>query len=211
MRMSASGGDAKDNRARSASGENAPRDRSTARSQAPPPEEPASSGNAPSPTAPEGAVSVSGGRGSSRTSPGPATRAVKASIPHGRNSGSSIVGRGSATRATEQLAINRAQGAAFEDATEASLRQDKVIIGRQIMLKTQSGIRTRVDFLTLDAAGVVTCIECKASQTAPLTRNHAPAHAEIAKTGATIVGAGKPGFPGGTKIPPTIVRIIRGR
>jgi hypothetical protein len=51
--------------------------------------------------------------------------------------------------------------------------------------------------------------ECKASETAPLTPNQAAAFPEIESRGATIVGAGKPGFPGGTRLPPTRVEIIR--
>lgn len=34
-------------------------------------------------------------------------------------------------------------------------------------------------------------------------------HAEIEESGATVVGKGKPGYPGGTKIPPTTVEITR--
>ncbi|EPW3854497.1 hypothetical protein QZJ98_13645 [Acinetobacter baumannii] len=53
------------------------------------------------------------------------------------------------------------------------------------------------------------CIECKASETAPLTKNQTKAFPEISKSGATIVGKGKDGFSGGTKIPPTEVIISR--
>jgi len=51
--------------------------------------------------------------------------------------------------------------------------------------------------------------EAKSSATAPLTPNQAKAFPEIEKTGATVKGAGKPGFPGGTQIPPTKVDIVR--
>jgi len=51
--------------------------------------------------------------------------------------------------------------------------------------------------------------EAKSSATAPLTANQTKAFPEIEKTGATVKGAGKPGFPGGTQIPPTKVEIVR--
>ena len=53
------------------------------------------------------------------------------------------------------------------------------------------------------------CIECKASDTAPLTKNQKKAFPEISESGATIVGKGKDSFSGGTKIPPTNVIISR--
>jgi hypothetical protein len=52
------------------------------------------------------------------------------------------------------------------------------------------------------------CIECKASETARETKNQRKAFAEIEKSGATIVGAGKPGYEGGMN-PPTKVDILR--
>ena len=35
------------------------------------------------------------------------------------------------------------------------------------------------------------------------------AHPEIGRTGATVDGQGKPGYPGGTQIPPTQVQVVR--
>jgi hypothetical protein len=114
--------------------------------------------------------------------------------------------------AADQLAINRAAGAAFEQSVGAELEQSGVSVGQQITVQTQSGVRTRLDFLAQDPqTGEIACIECKASQTAPLTQNQTLAFPEIRQTGGTIVGAGKPGFPGGTQIPPTAVQIIRGQ
>jgi hypothetical protein len=84
-------------------------------------------------------------------------------------------------------------------------------VGQQITIETESGVRTRLDFLTQDPlTGEIGCIECKASPTAPLTGNQTLAFPEIGESGGTIVGAGKPGFPGGMQIPPTPVEIIRG-
>jgi RHS repeat-associated protein len=111
-----------------------------------------------------------------------------------------------------QLAINRAAGAAFEQSVGADLAQSDLSVGQQLTVKTQSGVRTRLDFLTQDPmTGEIGCIECKASPTAPLTDNQAAAFPEIGQTGGTILGAGKPGFPGGMQLPPTTVQIIRGQ
>ena len=52
-------------------------------------------------------------------------------------------------------------------------------------------------------------IECKSSQTSPLTENQKVGFPELEKSGGVIVGEGKPGFEGGTIIPPTKVEIIR--
>ncbi len=57
--------------------------------------------------------------------------------------------------------------------------------------------------------GAATLTEAKSSARAPLTKNQSKAFSEIEKTGATVVGKGKPGFPGGTKIPPTKVEVVR--
>jgi hypothetical protein len=113
--------------------------------------------------------------------------------------------------AAEQLAKNRAAGAAYEEAVGAELEQSGVAVGQQITVETQSGVRTRLDYLTRDpSTGEMSCIECKASATAPLTPNQTQAFPEIGQSGATIVGAGKPGFSGGMQIPPTDVQIRRG-
>ncbi|WP_197074556.1 hypothetical protein [Geobacillus kaustophilus] len=57
--------------------------------------------------------------------------------------------------------------------------------------------------------GQIQCVECKASSTAPLTKNQKKAFPEIEQSGATVVGKGKAPYTGGTKIPPTKVEIIR--
>jgi hypothetical protein len=52
--------------------------------------------------------------------------------------------------------------------------------------------------------------EAKSTPTAPLTPKQEIAFSEIAESGATVVGKGKPPFVGGTEIPPVEVRIVRG-
>ncbi len=92
---------------------------------------------------------------------------------------------------------------------ERELRETTPEVGREVTAKTKSGVRTRFDMLGRDADGNISCIECKSSDTAPLTRNQKLAYPEIEESGAVVVGKGKPGFPGGTVIPPTKVEIVR--
>jgi hypothetical protein len=82
-------------------------------------------------------------------------------------------------------------------------------VAQQVTVKTQSGVKTKLDIVTRDANGGINCVECKSSATAPLTKNQRAGFPEIEQSGATVVGAGKPGFPGGTQIPPTKVEIVR--
>lgn len=108
-----------------------------------------------------------------------------------------------------QLENNKKQGKAFEDDSYGEYSKTKPEAAREITVKTDSGVKTRIDMMGRDTDGEISCIECKSSDTAPLTKNQKAAFPEIEKTGATIVGKGKPGFPGGTKIPPTRVEILR--
>lgn len=108
-----------------------------------------------------------------------------------------------------QLEKNKKQGKAFEEASYGEYSNTKPEAAREVTLKTDSGVRTRIDMMGRDTDGEISCVECKSSDTAPLTKNQKAAFPEIEKTGATVVGKGKPGFPGGTKIPPTRVEILR--
>jgi hypothetical protein len=106
--------------------------------------------------------------------------------------------------------VNKAAGAEFERNTEEKLKELKLEYAGQITVETPSGVRTRLDFLARDpVTGEIIGIECKGSATARFTRGQRQAHQEILRYGATIVGEGKPGFPGGMKIPPTRVQIWR--
>ncbi|RME29063.1 MAG: hypothetical protein D6798_01045, partial [Deltaproteobacteria bacterium] len=107
------------------------------------------------------------------------------------------------------IRANAVKGAAFEAEVGAALENTADVVAPQITVKTASGTRTRIDFVTMQADGTIGCVECKASATAPLTKNQKAAFPEIAESGATVVGKGKPGVPGGTQIPPTEVDIIR--
>jgi RHS repeat-associated protein len=121
-----------------------------------------------------------------------------------------VVGETTEVGVTSTIRANKAAGDAFEEV--AGKRIDDVFdeFGEQVTLKTQDGTRTRMDFLARDSEGTVFCIECKSSGNASLTRNQSQAFPSIVENGATIVGKGKPGFPGGTQLPPnTPLMIIR--
>jgi hypothetical protein len=109
-----------------------------------------------------------------------------------------------------QLAANKLAGDAFESEVGEQLEALRAESEHELTLQTESGVKTRLDYLARDpTTNAIRCIECKASETAPLTPNQEAAFPEIESSGATIVGAGKPGFPGGTIIPPTTVEVIR--
>lgn len=108
-----------------------------------------------------------------------------------------------------QLEKNKAAGAAFEEEAYSGFSEEMEESGQQVTIKTESGTRTRLDMIGRDANGDIACVECKASDTAPLTRNQKRAFPEIEQSGGRIMGKGKPGFPGGTQIPPTRVEILR--
>jgi RHS repeat-associated protein len=110
----------------------------------------------------------------------------------------------------EQLAANAKKGAAYESEVEQAFLRRGFEVGRQITIKTESGVSTRVDIMTRNpATGKIGCVECKSSATAPITTNQARAFPEIQISGGTITGAGKPGFPGGFSVPPTRVDVLR--
>jgi hypothetical protein len=123
-----------------------------------------------------------------------------------------VVGRGAqaALSKAEQLAVNAKRGAAFEAKVEKDLLKRGFEVGKQVTVKTKSGTTTRIDIITRNPAdGTIRCVECKSSSSAPMTVNQATAFPQIQSTGGTIAGSGKPGFPGGSRIPPTTVEVIR--
>jgi hypothetical protein len=112
--------------------------------------------------------------------------------------------------AAERAARNFAKGKVAEEIAGKNLEAEGMQVGKQLTVKTKSGLKTRIDFVTRDPeTGAMECVECKASDTAPLSRGQKPAFPEIERSGGIIVGKGKPGFPGGTDIPAGEVRVIR--
>lgn len=108
-----------------------------------------------------------------------------------------------------QLQKNKQRGKEYEDESFEEYSKTRPEAAREVTIKTDNGVKTRVDMIGRDADGEISCVECKSSDTAPLTKNQKSAFPEIEKTGGTVVGKGKPGFPGGTRIPPTRIDIIR--
>jgi hypothetical protein len=108
-----------------------------------------------------------------------------------------------------QLEKNKARGREFEDEHYGDFSSTRTETGREVTVKTKSGTRTRIDMVGREPDGSISCVECKSSDTAPLTPNQKVAFPEIEESGAVVVGKGKPGSPGGTEIPPTKVDIVR--
>lgn len=110
----------------------------------------------------------------------------------------------------ENLERNKAQGRAFEAEARQRFEQSSTGVQEQVTIQTDSGTRIRVDLIGRDkSTGNLRIGEAKSSSNAPLTPNQAKGFPELAREGGTIVGQGKPGFPGGTRIPPTEVEVIR--
>ena len=110
---------------------------------------------------------------------------------------------------SSQLEKNKARGREFEDEVYGEYSSTRSEAGREVTVKTKSGTRTRIDMVGREPDGSISCVECKSSDTAPLTPNQKVAFPEIEQSGAVVVGKGKPGFPGGTEIPPTKVDVVR--
>ena len=135
----------------------------------------------------------------------PFVPAVGGRVIDALQAGDKLVDAAKAARVSE----NAAQGAAFEAKVVEQLGETQTGIVQQLTVKTQSGTKTRLDAAGRAAGGDVALTEAKSSATARLTPKQKAAFPEIATSGATVVGRGKPGFPGGTEIPPTTVRVVR--
>ena len=85
---------------------------------------------------------------------------------------------------------NKAAGDAWSNAVGAELKATHEVAVPEITVRTQSGSRTRLDWVTKDSSGTIGCVECKASAAAPLTPGQAAAHPEMARTGAVVAGKG---------------------
>jgi RHS repeat-associated protein len=113
------------------------------------------------------------------------------------------------TTRSNTLMQNKAAGNAFEAKQAEIFRNELTNLQSQVTLKTQSGIKTRIDFMGIDSSGRFCLVECKSSATAPLTKNQSLAFPEIERSGATVVGKGKPGIPEGTFVGPTKPQVVR--
>lgn len=120
-----------------------------------------------------------------------------------------LEGAAASVAAKTGILANKAAGEAFQAKVASQVKAAGQEIAEEITIKTASSAKTRMDIVSRDANGVITCTECKASATAPLTKGQTVAHPEIATSGGVVVGQGKPGFPGGTVVPPKPVEVVR--
>ena len=106
---------------------------------------------------------------------------------------------------------NRANGKSFEQHVKNKINTQtptNVTVSEQVTLRTNDGTNTVMDLVVSDDKSTV-CVECKASATAPLTKNQKKAHPLIPQSGAVVRGKGKPAIPGGTIVEPTEVIVVR--
>jgi len=120
-----------------------------------------------------------------------------------------LVDAGQTVKRGSTVLENAKRGKAFEQQAVKAVRKEETGVVEQLTVKTQSGVKVRLDTAGRDASGNVALADAKGSAEAGLTKNQKKAYPEIERSGATVVGKGRPGFPPGTQIPPTRVRIIR--
>jgi RHS repeat-associated protein len=83
------------------------------------------------------------------------------------------------TQKADQLKANAKQGKAFEkNVADAAKKTDPNAV-EQVTIKTESGVKTKMDVVSKDASGGVKLQEAKSSAGARLTPNQATAHPEI--------------------------------
>jgi len=110
-----------------------------------------------------------------------------------------------------QVLVNKESGEAWENKIFEARQSMKGNAVRQITIKgNETGKKTKIDVASRDPkTGTPILDEGKASASAPLTPNQKKVIPDIEKNGGVVVGRGKPGFEGGTVIPPTPVNIVR--
>jgi hypothetical protein len=141
------------------------------------------------------AMAVAGGRAGKTNRSGSATSAGGEAVAPRRT-------------AAEQLAINVEAGRQHEANVAAMLEKDYEILP-QLTVETDSGVRTRLDFVARHRqTGELRYIDAKSGPTSRLTPAQRMAYPEISMSGATVKGAGKGFLPGGTRLPPRPVEII---
>ena len=106
---------------------------------------------------------------------------------------------------------NVKKGKAFESTKSKDFKIQNPDAEQQITIKTQSGVKTRVDNIaTNSSTGEIIINEYKSSDTAPLTKNQKIAFPEIEESGGVVVGKGKGVFTNGYNVPKgTVVNIVR--
>jgi RHS repeat-associated protein len=113
-------------------------------------------------------------------------------------------------KTTSKVVENAKQGKQFEGVVTENLKQTgHKNVAEQVTVKPNGGGKNvRLDNVS-KKDGQIKLTDAKSSATAPHTNNQKTGYPEIEKNGGTVVGKGKPGYPRGTKIPPTKIDIIR--
>lgn len=114
---------------------------------------------------------------------------------------------------TEQQRQNQerlARASQFESEVVREATERYTHVWPQITIVTETGVATKLDFVAWDeTTGTFILGEAKSTANAPLTVAQRHGFPEIAESGGTVVGQGKPGLLPGYIIPPTEVTIIR--
>ena len=114
------------------------------------------------------------------------------------------------TSKEEQVKINKKKGDDFANQETENFKTEANKVEKEITIKAGDGTKTRVDAIGVDKeTGDIRIQEYKGSETAPLTKNQKGAFPQLEETGGEVLGKGKGAFPGGAKIPPTKIEIIR--
>jgi len=114
------------------------------------------------------------------------------------------------SKKAETLSKNKEQGKNFENKVGKDLKdKGHKNVQDQVTIKP-NGAKGNVKMDKVSTKnGKTVLTEAKSSKTAPLTKNQKTGFPAIEKNGGTVVGKGKPGYEGGTKIPPTKVNVVR--
>jgi hypothetical protein len=114
-----------------------------------------------------------------------------------------------AGRVADRLAESRKAGNALRDAVAAEKRGQGLEVATELPVRSAESGRLRyVDVATKDKSAGVGLNETKKGATNGRNARQREVDAEIERSGGTIVGKGKPGFPPGERIPPTKTCVI---
>ncbi len=110
----------------------------------------------------------------------------------------------------ETLKENASNGKKFEQKVVKDLKEKgHENVQEQVTVRPNGGDKNvRLDAVSTKD-GKISLTEAKSSETAPLTPNQTNGFPLLEQNGGTVVGQGKPGYEGGTIIPPTKVDIVR--
>jgi len=116
-------------------------------------------------------------------------------------------------KATSNIIENAKQGKQFEGKVTQYLKDEGHInVAEQVTIKTNgTGTKFRTDQLSTNPNHQIAVTESKSSATAPLTKHQKIGHGDLLENGGVVVGnkGAAQGYPAGTKIPPTEVKVIR--